>query len=92
MLGLVKPAEAATELRVSVNTVYAWIHSGTIPSVRMGGLYRIRREDLNALTAGELAAVPSVPVTNTAALAELGVGAAAPAPARPAPHPNAGWL
>jgi excisionase family DNA binding protein len=88
MLELVTPAEAATELRVTVNTVYNWIHAGRIPSVRLGGLWRIRREALEAAAAGEVAPAP-VPVTMSPN-ASAGV---VPVPlAKPGPHPNAGWL
>jgi excisionase family DNA binding protein len=89
MHSLVKPTEAAAELRVTVNTVYNWIREGRIPSVRLGGLWRIRREDLDAVTAGELAAMPPpVPVATADNVSPGGV----PVPARPGPHPNAGWL
>jgi excisionase family DNA binding protein len=103
MHSLVKPTEAAAELRVTVNTVYNWIREGRIPSVRLGGLWRIRRADLNALTAGELTPVP-VPVPAMTAVnpspaidghtpGNLSPGVApAPPLVKQGPHPNDGWI
>jgi excisionase family DNA binding protein len=54
----ISPAEAATELRVSMGTIYSLLHDGRVPSVRVGSQWRISRRDLDmALIHGELAAV-----------------------------------
>lgn len=41
--------EAAQLLNVHVNTIKSWIHSGKLPSVRLGKLHRIPRRELEAL-------------------------------------------
>jgi excisionase family DNA binding protein len=41
--------DAADLLRVARDTIYAWCKAGYLPSVRIGGSYRIRPSDLQAL-------------------------------------------
>jgi excisionase family DNA binding protein len=43
----VTPAEAATELRVSLGTIYTLIHDGRVPGARVGSQWRISRRDLD---------------------------------------------
>ena len=45
--------EAAELLRVHVETLYRMIRRGEIPATKLGQRYRIRREHVNALLAGE---------------------------------------
>lgn len=40
------PEEAATVLLVTRRTVYEWLRSGELPSLRFGKMWRIRREDV----------------------------------------------
>lgn len=40
----ITPAEAAREFRVTVRTVYAWLRAGKIAGVKIGGVWRVRRE------------------------------------------------
>lgn len=47
-------AETAAEMcSVSRSTIYAWIKSETLPSVKIGGTRRIRVADLHAIGARE---------------------------------------
>ncbi len=41
---LMTPREVATMLRVDRRTVYTWIRSGGLPSMKVGKLWRIPRE------------------------------------------------
>ena len=45
---LLTPAEVAGMLKVSLPTVYRWIRSGTLPSLRVGRGRRIRESALHA--------------------------------------------
>ena len=45
---LLTPAEVAGVLKVSLPTVYRWIRSGALPSLRVGRGRRIRESELNA--------------------------------------------
>lgn len=49
-------AEVAERLRVSTQTVSRWAKSGTLMSVRIGGVLRFRRSDIDALVAAEATA------------------------------------
>ena len=42
-------SEAAAYLRISRVTAWRWCQKGTIPAVRVGGRWRIRRDDLLSL-------------------------------------------
>lgn len=47
---LIKPSEAAKQLRVSHKTILLWIHNGKLPAIRVGSkCYRIKPGDLAAL-------------------------------------------
>ena len=47
------PAEVATRAGVTRRTVYAWIHSGVLPAVKIGPkLWRIADSDLAAFLEG----------------------------------------
>src|SRR5579859_6364833 len=46
---LLSTEEAAQLLNVHVNTIRSWIDKGTLPTVRVGKLYRIPRRELEAL-------------------------------------------
>jgi len=43
---LLTPEQVAERLQVTVQTIYAWMRSGYLSSVKMGRLWRIRPEDL----------------------------------------------
>src|SRR5687767_9564623 len=43
-----KTDEAARLLNVHVNTIKSWIHSGKLPSVRVGKNFRIPRRELDS--------------------------------------------
>ncbi len=60
-----KPSEVAGLLRVTRRTVYAWIHSGIMPAVKIGPkLWMVAESAIVRASAGELtpAAVKPVPV------------------------------
>jgi len=44
---LLTPEEVADLLRVSRRTVYNWFRSGQLPAMRIGKVWRIRREDID---------------------------------------------
>ena len=44
---LLKPAEVAEILRLSIGQIYALLKEGEIPSIRIGKTVRVRREDLD---------------------------------------------
>ena len=46
--------EVAEELRLQIYTVRKMCEKGEIPAVKLAGRWYIRREDLDALLAGEL--------------------------------------
>lgn len=48
---LLTAAEVAQLLRVSSPTVYRWADDGTLHPVRVGGVVRFRRSDIEALFA-----------------------------------------
>lgn len=41
------PEEVADLLRVSRRTVYNWLRSGQLPAIRIGKVWRVRREDID---------------------------------------------
>ena len=43
--------EVATWAKVTVSTVRAMIHRGELPAIKLGRLWRVRREDLDAFMA-----------------------------------------
>ena len=50
MNGTLTLTETAKYLNVHYNTVYRWVVKGTLPSIKLGGRYRIRQEDLDEFT------------------------------------------
>lgn len=46
-MNLLKVSQIAAELQVTGACVYGWIKEGKIPSVRLGKLVRVEREELN---------------------------------------------
>ena len=46
-MNLLKVSQIAAELQVTGACIYGWIKKGKIPSVRLGKLVRVDREDLN---------------------------------------------
>lgn len=67
-----KIGEAASLLGVARRTVYRWVWSGELPATRVGGLYFIRRSDLDAILARGRGAKP---VAQTSELTALKCGA-----------------
>lgn len=53
---LFTPTEAAEELRLSRSKVYTLIKTGTIPSIRIGGVLRVPADALREHVARETAA------------------------------------
>lgn len=47
---LYTPTEVAQKLKVSPKTVYSWLKSGKIEGVKIGKLWRIRKEALEEFT------------------------------------------
>jgi excisionase family DNA binding protein len=43
---LLTPEQVADRLQVTVQTIYTWIRSGYLPSIKVGRLWRIRPDDL----------------------------------------------
>ena len=50
MNGTLTLTETAKYLHVHYNTVYRWVVKGSLPSIKLGGRYRIRQEDLDEFT------------------------------------------
>ena len=46
--------EAAAYLRVDGSTIYRWIKEGRLPAVKVAGRWRVARQYLDAILAGEL--------------------------------------
>jgi len=42
--------EVAGELRVTLTTIYRWLESGTLRGIKLGDVWRIRRDDYEAFT------------------------------------------
>ena len=45
---LLTPKQVAERLQVTERTVYGWLRRGTLPALKLGRLWRIRSEDLEA--------------------------------------------
>jgi excisionase family DNA binding protein len=43
---LLTPGQVAERLQVTVQTIYTWMRSGYLPSVKMGRLWRVRPSEL----------------------------------------------
>jgi excisionase family DNA binding protein len=58
--------QVAEHYQVSKSTVRSWIRGGTIPFIRVGGMYRFRMSEVDAAfvssTRGTSPVVPAVPV------------------------------
>jgi len=58
--------QVAEHYQVSISTVRSWIRGGTIPFIRVGGMYRFRMSEVDAAfvasTRGTPPVVPAVPV------------------------------
>ena len=58
--------QVAEHYQVSISTVRSWIRGGTIPFIRVGGMYRFRMSEVDAAfvasTRDTLPVVPAVPV------------------------------
>ena len=64
--------QVAEHYQVSISTVRSWIRGGTIPFIRVGGMYRFRMSEVDAAfvasTRDTLPVVPAVPVVEQAAV------------------------
>jgi excisionase family DNA binding protein len=50
-------SEIARWLRIGISTVYQWAHAGTIPCIRLNGVLRFHRQDVQVwLTAQQMPA------------------------------------
>ncbi len=58
---LLTPSEAALYLRTTRNTVYRWLRAGTLPALKVGGAWRIRKGALDARGTTANSARPVVP-------------------------------
>lgn len=104
MVELLKPSEAATELRVSRGSIYTFLRDGRLAGVRLGGQWRISRRALDDAAAGDFAATPPVPVpvadsdrpADRSADVAVDPNSDHPVPSSPpanrGPHPLADWL
>jgi excisionase family DNA binding protein len=45
------PKDLQRELKIGTSLTYRLLKSGAVPSLRVGGVYRIRRSELDRLTA-----------------------------------------
>jgi excisionase family DNA binding protein len=43
--------EVAAYVRVHRNTVYRWVRTGQLPALQVGATWRVRRSDIDAMTA-----------------------------------------
>lgn len=41
--------EAAEVLKVDSETIYRWLHANKLPGTKIGGTWRMRRSDIDAL-------------------------------------------
>jgi excisionase family DNA binding protein len=58
--------EARQLLKISRVTLYRWINTGRIPATKIGGTYRIRKQDIDAFLNGTLTFTGTVDNTDTA--------------------------
>ena len=49
---LLTPAQVAERLQITERTVYEWIRGGKLPALKLGRLWRIWPEDLEAFLEG----------------------------------------
>ena len=61
--------QVAEHYQVSISTVRSWIRGGTIPFIRVGGMYRFRMSEVDAaFVASTRDTLPVVPVVEQAAV------------------------
>jgi excisionase family DNA binding protein len=58
-LDILKIEDVAAYLQVSRRSVFRWMRAGLLPAVRIGGVTRVRRGDLESFIAAHVAAGPS---------------------------------
>ena len=55
--------QVAEHYQVSISTVRSWIRGGTIPFIRVGGMYRFRMSEVDAaFVASTRSTLPVVPI------------------------------
>ena len=55
---LLTPAQVAERLQITERTVYEWIRGGKLTALKLGRLWRIRQDDLEAFLKGARAKAP----------------------------------
>ena len=55
---LLTPEQVAERLQVTERTVYGWLRRGTLPALKLGRLWRVRPEDLEAFLENARAKAP----------------------------------
>ena len=55
---LLTPEQVAERLQVTELTVYGWLRRGRLPALKLGRLWRIRQDDLEAFLEGARAKAP----------------------------------
>ena len=55
---LLTPEQVAKRLQVTERTVYGWLRRGGLPALKLGRLWRIRPEDLEAFLENARSKVP----------------------------------
>lgn len=46
---LYRPDEVATYFSVSRKTIYCWLKSGTMKGIKIGGVWRVLRQEINKI-------------------------------------------
>jgi len=55
---LLTPAQVAERLQITERTVYEWIRGDRLPALKIGRLWRIRQDELEAFLEGARAKAP----------------------------------
>ena len=55
---LLTPAQVAERLQITERTVYEWIRGGKVTALKLGRLWRIRQDDLEAFLENARAKAP----------------------------------
>jgi len=55
---LLTPAQVAERLQITERTVYEWIRGGKLTALKLGRLWRIRQDDLEAFLENARAKAP----------------------------------
>ena len=55
---LLTPAQVAERLQITERTVYEWIRGGKLLALKLGRLWRIRQDELEAFLEGARAKAP----------------------------------